>query len=268
MGYFPFFIELSGKKGVVIGGGKVAARKVEKLLEFGPGITVVAPWIGDSIWELKRQIEEQKDNPFQTGYLEIRQKTFQIEDLLQADFVIAATDQKEINRQIAAYCRERRILVNAVDDRENCTFFFPALVKDGALTVGISTEGKSPVAASWVRGHIAGNLPQGLGRIIDLLGQIRPEVMTLEGGESVHRKVLEDMFAYCMRSSPTVCTGCTGMMESVTMEELRSLFLGRQTGDEEGQEQSREGQNRIREGQNRTREGKNLARANTDFRTE
>ena len=105
MGYFPFFIELSGKKGVVIGGGKVAARKVKKLLEFGPGITVVARQIGDSIWELKRQIEERRDNPFHTGYLEIRQKTFQIEDLQQADFVIAATDQEqyEVNRIIKAF---------------------------------------------------------------------------------------------------------------------------------------------------------------------
>lgn len=238
MGYFPFFIELSGKKGVVIGGGKVAARKVKKLLEFGPGITVVAPQIGDSIWELKRQIEERRDNPFHTGYLEIRQKTFQIEDLQQADFVIAATDQKEVNGQIAAYCRERRILVNAVDDRENCTFFFPALVKDGPLTVGISTDGKSPVAASWVRGQVAGSLPRGLGRIIDLLGQIRPKVLALEGGESVHRKVLEDMFAYCMDRMEKSLADAE---KSVTMEELRSLLLDRQIWDEEGQDQASKG---------------------------
>lgn len=236
MGHFPFFVELDGKKGVVIGGGKVAARKVEKLLEFGPGITVVAPQIGDDIWELKRKIEECKSDLLQTEYLEIKQKSFQIEDLQGADFVIAATDQEEINRQISAYCREKRIPVNAVDDRENCTFFFPALVKEGSLTVGISTDGKSPVAASWVRRQIAGRIPRGLGRIIDLLGQIRPEVLALEGGEPAHRKILEDMFAYCMdrlEKAPIAAE------DNVTCEELRSLFL-------EGQEPVRKREDVLR----------------------
>ena len=67
--------------------------------------------------------------------------------------MIAATDEEALNGRIAEYCQAAHIPVNVVDDREKCTFFFPALVKEGALTVGISTDGKSPAAASWLRGR-------------------------------------------------------------------------------------------------------------------
>ena len=79
------------------------------------------------------------------------------------------------------------------DDREKCTFFFPALVREGPLTVGISTDGKSPLAASWVRREIAGMLPESIGEIIDLLGQIRPAVMALEAEESDRKKWFEQI---------------------------------------------------------------------------
>lgn len=203
MGKFPFFVELEGKRGVIVGGGRVAARKVEKLLEFGPGLTVIGPEIEESI--LSRE-----------GQVAVRQRAFRMEDLEGADFVIAATDSREINRRVSAYCRERRIPVNTVDDRENCTFYFPALVKDGPLTVGISTDGRSPVAASWVREQVAGVLPQGLGDIIDLLGQVRPWVLESGGGEQRHREILERMF-YC-------CLEKTRAGGQVTAEELRSMI--------------------------------------------
>ena len=151
MGHFPFFMEIGGKKGMVVGGGRVAARKVEKLLPFGPVLTV-----------------------------------------------IAATDEEALNGRIAEYCQAARIPVNVVDDREKCTFFFPALVKEGALTVGISTDGKSPAAASWLRGKIAGMLPDGLGDTIDLLGQIRPMVMERVTQESDRKRILEKLFLYCL----------------------------------------------------------------------
>ena len=206
MGYFPFFVELDGKAGVVIGGGKVAARKVELLLDFGPRLTVIAPALESGIWELKERIE-------------IRQKSFQPEDLEGADFVIAATDDREINARVSAYCRERKIPVNAVDDRENCTFFFPALVKEGPLTVGISTEGKSPAAASWIRRQVAGTLPENIGGIIDLMGQIRPWVLERIKEESHRRELFEKMFVYCVERD------CRGDGEKVTAEELQALFL-------------------------------------------
>ena len=101
-----------------------------------------------------------------------------------------------------------------MDDKEKCSFFFPALVKEGALTIGISTDGKSPVAASWVRKEISRTLPSGIGDIIDLIGQIRPRVMELDVSEAVRKDILERMFLYCMEKDG-----------EVTLEELVSKFF-------------------------------------------
>lgn len=195
MGHFPFFMEIGGKKGMVVGGGRVAARKVEKLLPFGPVLTVIAPRIEDCMRTLEKRPREQEHGAASLLFVE---RFFCLEDLAGADFVIAATDEEVLNGRIAEYCQAARIPVNVVDDREKCTFFFPALVKEGALTVGISTDGKSPAAASWLRGKIAGMLPDGLGDTIDLLGQIRPMVMERVTQESDRKRILEKLFLYCL----------------------------------------------------------------------
>ena len=199
MGYFPFFMDISGKNGVIIGGGKVAARKVEKLLLFEPNLTVIAPQIEECIRTQEKLLG--KDTAASLHYI---QREFRMTDLSGADFVIAATDDEALNSRISAYCKSKQIPVNVVDDREKCSFFFPALVKEGALTIGISTDGKSPVAASWVRKEISRTLPAGLGDVIDLIGQIRPQVMELDVPESVRKDILERMFLYCMEKDGEV----------------------------------------------------------------
>ena len=193
MGYFPFFMELEGKRGVVAGGGKVAARKVEKLLMFGPMLTVIAPVIEACV---RRQGELlQKDAAASLQFIE---RAFLMEDLSDADFVIAATDDEGLNGRIAQYCRAERIPVNVVDDKDKCTFLFPALVKEGPLTVGIVTEGKSPAASSWVRQEIADMLPEGIGDIIDLLGRIRPAVLQMGLEEEARKRLFEKIFYDCL----------------------------------------------------------------------
>lgn len=210
MGYFPFFMEMEGRRGVIVGGGKVAARKVEKLLMFGPDLTVIAPSI-EACVRIQGELL-QKDA---AASLHFRERAFRTEDLCGADFVIAATDDEALNGCIADYCREQRIPVNVVDDREKCTFFFPALVKEGPLTVGISTDGKSPLASSWVRREVNGILPEGIGNVIDLLGQIRPAVMALETEEKDRKELFEKLFSYCM--------DCLERGRKITAEELINL---------------------------------------------
>lgn len=207
MGYFPFFVELEGRRGVIVGGGKVASRKVEKLLWFGADLTVIAPDIETCV---KKQGELLQEDA--AGSLHFRERAFLLEDLQEADFVVAATDDEALNGRIADYCKERRIPVNVVDDREKCTFFFPALVKDGPLTVGISTDGKSPFASAWVRREIAEMLPEGIGRTIDLLGQLRPLVMEQEKEEFARRELFEWLFSYCLERDG-----------EVTIEELTKM---------------------------------------------
>lgn len=209
MGYFPFFMEIEGKKGVIAGGGRVSARKVEKLLEFGPDLVVIAPAFADSLMRLCEK---------QASVTLVKRRVTE-EDLSDAAFVIAATDEEAVNGQISEYCREHRIPVNVVDDREKCTFFFPALVKQGPLTVGISTDGKSPAGAAWVRCRLQRELPEGIGGAIELLGQLREEVLASCPGQEKRADILEKLFLYSLRREG-----------EVTLEELRALLHGMISG--------------------------------------
>ena len=183
MGYFPFFMELEGREGLVVGGGAVAARKVQKLQLYGPRLTVAAPEILPEIAELPGVTLLRR--AFAPGMLEGK------------CFVIAATDSREVNRGIAALCRERGIPVNAVDDKEACTFLFPALVKRGDLTVGVSTAGASPSAAAWVGRRVSERLPEDFGELLDYLASLRPMVQKRVAEEN-RAAVFARLFSDCM----------------------------------------------------------------------
>lgn len=162
MAYFPFFMDLAGREGLIVGGGAVAARKAEKLLPFGPRLTVAAP-------EILPELEALPG-------LTLVRRAFEPAMLEGKFFVIAAADHREANREIAALCRARGILVNAVDDREACTFLFPALARRGELTVGVSTAGASPSAAVWVKERVEEAVPEDFGDLLEYLASLRPRV--------------------------------------------------------------------------------------------
>ena len=163
MAYFPFFVEMEGQRGLVAGGGTVALRKVEKLLPYGAQLTIVAPKVCKELQKLAEQ-----------NAMQIRQETVRPEMAGGYDFVVAATDDPEANHALAARCREQKIPVNVVDDKEYCSFLFPSLVQSGPLSVGISTGGASPTAAIWLRRQIEQLLPESLPDILRWLEQLRP----------------------------------------------------------------------------------------------
>ena len=177
MAYFPFFVEMEGQHGLVAGGGTVALRKVEKLLPYGAQLTIVAPKVCKELQKLAGQ-----------GALQIRQETVRPEMVDDYDFVVAATDDPEINHTLAARCREQKVPVNVVDDKEYCSFLFPSLVQSGALSVGISTGGASPTAAVWLRKQIEQLLPDSLPEILLWLEQLRPTMFRILPTESRRAK--------------------------------------------------------------------------------
>lgn len=182
MGWFPFFIQLEGARGLLVGGGRVALRKAEKLLPFGAQLTVVAPCICPPLAALPG--------------LTLCRRAFADSDLSPApDFVIAATGDRALDRRIAALCRTRRILVNVVDDPAACGFYFPALVQRGRLCIGISTGGASPTAAAWLRQKIEALLPPGFDGILDRLAACREAVKAEGGSEAKRAERLQQAFA-------------------------------------------------------------------------
>ncbi len=162
MAYFPFFADLDGLPGLIVGGGGLARRKIETLLPYGPRLTVAAPEISPEIQAIPGLTLLER--PFETGLLE------------GAAFVISAAGDREVNRAVSLACRARNIPVNVVDVKEDCTFLFPALVRDGPLTVGISTSGASPAAAVWLKERVASLLPERFGELLSGLDGCREAV--------------------------------------------------------------------------------------------
>ncbi len=184
MAYFPFFVDLKEKQGVIVGGGVVALRKIEKLLPFSPALRVIAP-------EICREI---RDIPGLT----LVERGFVPGDEADAFFVIAATDNGACNRMVSELCREKHILVNAVDDAENCTFLFPALVQQGELTVGISTSGSSPTAAICLKEQIRELIPERFDEILTFLHEQREEIKMRESDEKKRHMLLKRLLLECM----------------------------------------------------------------------
>lgn len=186
MGYFPFFVDLEQKNGLIIGGGTIALRKIKKLLPYGPRLTVAAPDICAEIIKIPGLV--------------LHRHSFTPELLDGMAFVIAATDDCRINRRISQACQARRILVNVVDGREDCAFLFPALVKQGSLSIGISTGGASPSAAIYLKEQIRPLVPENFGELLEYLDALRDEVKAALPDERQRAACFSRIFAICMQT--------------------------------------------------------------------
>lgn len=163
MTLFPFFANIAGAHALIAGGGRHALEKIRKLKPYGPKLSVISE-------NFLPEIEADRE-------LCLIRRPFSEEDLLKLpSFVIAAEEDTEENHRIASLCRERRIPVNTVDDKEYCDFIFPALIARGNLSVGICTNGASPAAGVLLRKQIEAQIPVHIEEIFDFLQEKRPEV--------------------------------------------------------------------------------------------
>lgn len=153
MPYFPMFIDLKDQAVLIAGGGSVALRKLQKLTPYGVSPTVVAP---DILPELAA-----------VPGVKLHRRTFRPSDLHPRPvLVIAATDDRKVNRYISMLCKKRHIPVNVADDPALCSFVFPALVQRGEFSAGISTGGASPTAAVYFKERLTELLPENLEELL------------------------------------------------------------------------------------------------------
>ena len=162
MPLFPIFIDLKGRRALIVGGGRVALRKAERLMPYGADICAVAPEFEDAFRSLSG--------------VTLLERRFEPGDIEGAALVIAATDDGELNDAVSELCQWENVPVNVVDDLEKCSFVFPALVQRGELSVGISTGGASPSAAQYVRRGVEQLVPEGFEGILDFLSAHRAAV--------------------------------------------------------------------------------------------
>ena len=166
---YPINLDVEGKCCLVVGGGRVALGKVRELLLCRAEVKVVAPSICQELLELA---EGSADLPA----LSLCQRTYQPSDMDGCLIAIAATGDSEVNRQVFQDGQQQGVLVNSADDPENCHFTLPARLRRADLLVTISTEGRSPAMASWLRQQLEASLSEGLEQMLDVVAEVREEI--------------------------------------------------------------------------------------------
>lgn len=161
MAYFPLFVELKGARCLVVGGGQIALHKAKVLHEFGAEVTAVA----------KEVLPELKE-----VCVSCRKRGFLQEDLDGQALVVAATDDAGLNRRISILCRTRRVPVNAVDQIEDCSFIFPAYLKEEEVVAAFVSGGQSPVVTQYLKEQTRPVLTELVGRLASQLGSLRETV--------------------------------------------------------------------------------------------
>jgi len=165
MDYLPLFLKLDGRPALVVGGGRVAARKVELLLRAGSRVTVVAPEVSEELQQLAAQ-----------GDLRIIRERFAPPHVEGAVVVVGATGIREVNAAVSAAAQAKHIPVNVVDDPAASTFIFPAIIDRSPIVVAISSAGHAPVLARHVREKLEALLPARLGALARFMGARREAV--------------------------------------------------------------------------------------------
>src|SRR5215470_16505333 len=182
MSLFPMFAKLDGRSVVVVGGGEIAAGKLDSLLQAGAKVVVVSPALNPQVSSLVKE-----------GKIEWREKEFAPEDLDDAFLVIAATSVPSVNESVYRAADSRGLLCNAVDDIENCHFYYGSVVQRGDLQIAISTNGKSPALAQRLRKELEAQFGPEYENWLEWLGAARDVLRSSGASQAQNREVLHNL---------------------------------------------------------------------------
>jgi precorrin-2 dehydrogenase/sirohydrochlorin ferrochelatase len=184
---YPIALVLDTKPCLVVGGGKIADEKLDSLLLAGANVTVVSPGVRPRIADLAH-----------AGEITLQQRPYQSGDLDGVYLAIAASDDRPLNARVVTEARAAGILTQAVDDIPYCDFFAMAIVRRGDLQLAISTNGRSPAFARWMRERLDAELPQEYGDLLAVLGDVR-DTLKAQGPiplyEAWRDAITDDVFA-------------------------------------------------------------------------
>jgi precorrin-2 dehydrogenase/sirohydrochlorin ferrochelatase len=194
---------VAGRVCIVVGGGRVAERKVRALLACGARVTVISPRVCKGIRKL-----------YDTERIELRERAYETADLDNVALVFAATNDAPTNERVSRDARKGGILINVADSPDLCDFIVPAVVRQGPVVVAISTSGTLPMLARRLREEIGKQLSKDYGRYAVKVGRLRKLLMARVGGRKKRQKILKEISAV---SIPEIA--------AMSMKELRERFL-------------------------------------------
>lgn len=167
MGYYPIYLELRGRRCLVIGGGTIAERKVHGLLTAEAAVTVISPQLTALLADWS-----------QHGAIQHIARTYQEGDMREYHLVFVATDDGAVNAAVAREGRAREIWVNAADDPAYCDFILPAVVQRGALSVAVATGGTSPALTRAIREELQEYFTEDYSLLAAVAAEVRLQLRT------------------------------------------------------------------------------------------
>ncbi|HEX6310299.1 MAG TPA: bifunctional precorrin-2 dehydrogenase/sirohydrochlorin ferrochelatase [Acidimicrobiia bacterium] len=168
---YPVNLLVRGRRCVVVGAGRIAARKIEVLLAAGAEVTVVAPRLGE-------QVRAWRDE----GRVAVVERGFEPPDLDDAWLATTATDDPAVNRAVFEAGEARRVWVNSADDPHNCSFTLMSVVRRGDVVLTVGTGGRSPALAAWLRARLDAEIGPEYETLLEILAEARDEMRA--GGRS------------------------------------------------------------------------------------
>lgn len=189
---YPVSLDIGGKLCLVVGGGRVAARKVRGLLAAGARVRVISPALHARLEALLAQ-----------EGIEWQRKPFVAEDVEGAFLVFAATDQPEVQAAVLAAARSHNLLVNMANNPADCDFQVPAVLRRGELSISVATNGTTPAMAALVRRQLEGVIGDEYALLTTLMGALREEILRLASSEAekkiLFQKILQDDIVLWLR---------------------------------------------------------------------
>lgn len=177
---FPVNLNLRGRKCLIVGGGRVAERKVTSLLQCGAKIWIASPKLTEKLGKL-----------IKADKISFAGVSYETEYLQGCALVISAVDDPSVNTRVADDCFARSIPVNVVDDPERCSFTVPSVLRRGSLCIAISTDGKSPLLSRRIREKLEGSFGLEYAEFLDIMGEIRSRVIKDVPEIEKRRKIFE-----------------------------------------------------------------------------
>ncbi len=182
MRYYPVCLDIKNRPCLVVGGGQVGTRKVRTLLQCGALVTVVSPEVTAELTRLERQ-----------GRITVIPRDYRSTDLDQVFLVIGATDDQNLNRQVHLDAEAAQKLCNIADQPELCNFVLPSIINQGDLMIAISTSGRSPAFAKYLRQRLQNQFGPEYGRFLDLMGAVRRRLLKTEHAPEAHKPLFENL---------------------------------------------------------------------------